>query len=186
MGRLSNYDDIIDVADGDFSGISLGEDDFMLKVHGDIGFMTKFTKAGKLPAGFESWRGSWRTQGLAIENYVITEKFRPNWKFVGLRHGQSTAWVILQHPYGFTIEINPSAFEDIVGSLTMVNGVIVTPCYFQAKSKNAELLVRKDETHEYLLSLVNAVSDDVDLVTRLREVIEDERPDKVYSVISST
>jgi len=182
MNELTKFDDIIEVAD--FENIVLGEDEFMLKIHGDLGFMAKKTKNNSVPTSFSGWRGSWRNTGKQIENYVITEKFRTGWRFVGLRHEQSTAWVILRHPFGFTIENNPSAFQDIVEELTMVNGLIVTPCYFFAKMKNAKIHVEKNDSHEYILSLVNAVYDDQQLIEQIRTMIEDNRPDKVYSVIS--
>ena len=181
MLNLENYDDVVEITDT--SNTTLQENEYLLKVHDDIGFMTKLTKKNEIPPSFTNWRQYWNHQNT-VKTYVIEEKFREGWKFYGLRHGQSTAWVMLQHPYGFVVEINPSAFEDIVGELTMVNGVIITPCYFQAKAKNAKLLVEKNNKQDYLYSLIRAVSDDTNLVERLKDVIEDERPDKVYSVIS--
>lgn len=181
---FSNYNDVVEVDDIG-SVDKLGEHEFLLKVHNDVGFMTKLTKKNELPTAFTNWRGSWWSgQSNPVKTYIITEAFRSGWRFVGLRHGTSTAWVILQHPYGFSVEINPSAFEDVVDQLTMVNGVIVTPCYYQAKSKNALLKVEKNNNIDYLYSLISAISNDVEVVEKLKNELEEEFPDKVYSVIS--
>jgi hypothetical protein len=124
--------------------------------------------------------------GPKLTTYLITEKFRRDWKFKGLRHGQSAAWVRLEHPYGFEIEINKSAFEAIANKITMVNGRMITPCYFKAKLKNAEMLVQEDDGQNFFYSLIKSITDDKELVGKLEEIITDERPDRVYKVLSGT
>lgn len=194
MFEPEKYNDIREVTDKDLEGIKkLGDDEYLLKVYeyttiaafGErkpVGFMTKLTKSGEIPASFESWQPYTRTP---LKMYIITEKYRRGWTFTGLRHGTSTAWVVLEHPYGFTIEINESAFAEIVNSITMVNGMMITPCYFEAKLKNAKLLVKKDNGQDFFYSLIHAISDDTDLLNKLKDIVEEERPDKVYNILTS-
>ncbi len=184
MIDITEVDDIREIDIDDIKKIKkLNDDEFLLKVHGDVGFMVRLNKNGSLPMSFENWRGNWRVSSK-IRTFIIEEKYRSGWKFRSLRHGTSTAWVILEHPYGFTIEINPTAFDEIAPIITMVNGVIITPCYYQAKLKNATLLVEKDNNRDLLYTLVNAIHDDAQVVNKIKNIIVDERPDRVFSMIS--
>ena len=186
MDDLTKFDDVVELSDNELETItSLGVDEYLLKVTDNgVGFMTKLTKEGTIPTVFRSWRQTWFASP-PMKTYKIVEKYRRDWKFICLRHGQSTAWVVLQHPYGFSVEINSKAFQQISSDITMVNGRMVTPCYFDAKLKNAKLLVKKDPGQEFFFSLIKAISDDEQLIEKLRDIIEDERPDKVYGVLSS-
>jgi len=194
MIDLEKYDDIREITEKELEGIKkLEEDEYLLKVYEynvpkgfkqsrPVGFMVKLTKKGDIPISFESWQPYSKT---SLKIYLITEKYRRGWKFCGMRHGKSTAWVVLEHPYGFTIEINEKAFASIIGNITMINGKMVTPCYFKAKLKNAELLVEKDNSQDFFYSVISSISDDKELFNKLKKIVEDERPDKVYQVLSS-
>lgn len=185
MIDLSKYDDVRIVKVEDVKNITLDEDEYLLKVAQDnAGFMVKKTKDGLMPSIFDSWRNNWYIQNTPMTIYIIKEKFRRDWKFRGLRHGQSTAWVVLQHPYGFEVEINSTAFEEISKDITMVNGRMITPCYFQAKLKNAKLIIKKDDGQDFFYTLLQAVSDDKRLIGKLQDIVTDERPDRFYEVIS--
>lgn len=186
MIDLTKFDDVREITKDDLKGIKkLPDNDYLLKVSSDgVGFMAKLTKSGEIPSSFDSWREYHWQKTAPLKLYMITEKFRRDWKFIGLRHGQSTAWVVLQHPYGFEVEINSTAFEEISSSITMVNGRMVTPCYFQAQLKNAKLLVEKDDGQDFFYTLIKAVSDDKKLIEKLQEIIEDARPDRLYEVLT--
>ena len=189
MLDLSKFDDVVELDDAALKSVRvLKDDEYLLKVADDdnVGFMVKLTKDGSIPNAFDSWRYNWYVVKNPVKTYIITEKFRRDWKFLGLRHGQSTAWVVLEHPYGFKVEINATAFEEIAHNVTMVNGRMVTPCYFQAKLKNAKLIVKKDDGQDFFYTLLQAVSDDKELITRLQDIITDERPDRVYGVIAKS
>lgn len=191
----SKYNDVREITKTELDGVKkLGEDEYLLKVYEhnlpsgfnpdeSVGFMAKLTKKGDIPVSFEQWRPYSNTP---LKMYIITEKYRRGWKFRALRHGTSTAWVVLEHPYGFTIEINETAFEKVIDKITMVNGKMVTPCYFKAKLKNAELLVEKDNSQDFFYSVLSSISDDKELFNKLKEIVEEERPDKVYKVITSS
>ncbi len=187
MIDLSVFSDVREINPDDVKNITLKDEEYLLKVaDDDVGFMVKKTKDGSMPSAFESWRENWyySPNKHKMKVYIIEEKFRRNWKFMGLRHGQSTAWVVLQHPYGFEVEINATAFEEIAQDITMVNGRMITPCFFKAQLKNAKLLVKKDDGQDFFYTLIKAVSDDKRLVEKLQDIITDERPDRFYEVIS--
>ena len=188
MIDLTKFDDVREITKDDLVGVKkLADNDYILKVaQDDVGFMVKLTKDGSIPSSFENWREYHWQKTSPMKMYIITEKFRRDWKFKGLRHGQSTAWVVLEHPYGFEVEINATAFEAIASEITMVNGRMVTPCYFQAQLKNAKLLVEKDNGQDFFYTLIKSVSDDKKLITKLQEIIEDERPDRLYEVLTGT
>lgn len=188
MIDVSKFDDVREITKADLVGVKkLGDDEYLLKVtDDDVGFMVKLTKDGSIPSAFDSWREYHWKSTKPTKMYIITEKFRRDWKFMGLRHGQSTAWVVLQHPYGFEVEINSTAFEAVINSITMVNGVMITPCYFQAQLKNAKLLVQKDNGQDFFYSLIKAVSDDSGLIDKLQDIIADERPDRLYNVLTQS
>lgn len=188
MFDVDKFNDVREIQISDLEGVKkLGENEFLLKVDNGVGFMTKLNKNGSIPSSFESWRsGYWNRNNRPLQLYIIEEKYRRDWKFVGLRHGQSTAWVVLEHPYGFRVEINATAFGEIASKITMVNGRMVTPCYFDAKLKNAKLLVEKDDGQDFFYSLIKSVTDDKELIGKLGSIIEDERPDRVYSVLTNS
>lgn len=181
------FDDVREIQKEDLDGVKkLDKNEYLLKVCNGVGFMVKLNKDGSIPKSFDTWElYNYRLKNKKNKLYIIEEKFRRDWKFKGLRHGQSTAWVILQHPYGFTVEINATAFEEIANKITMVNGRMVTPCYFESKIKNAKLLVEKDDSQDFFYTLIKSVSDDKELIKKLGTIIEDERPDKVYNVLTS-
>jgi len=183
MIDITNIDDIREVTETEMLGIKkLDTHEYMLQVSGKMGFMAKLNKNGSIPFSFDGWH---RGSSKITYYYIIEEKYRRDWKLKDLRHGTSTSWVRLEHPYGFELEINAVAFKEIASKITIVNGRFVTPCYFQAKMRNAKLLVEKDNSQDFFYSLIKAVSDDKDLINRLKDIIENERPDKVYSVLTS-
>jgi hypothetical protein len=185
MFDMNNFNDVREISVEDLDGVkALGENEYLLKVDDDYGFMATLTNKGELPEAFKSWRKSWNL-APPIQMYIIEEKYRRDWKFKGLRHGKSTAWVIIEHPYGFKLEINATSFGEIAEKITMVNGRMVTPCYFKAALKNAKLLVEKDDSQDFFYSLIKSVTDDTTLVNKLASIIEEERPDKLYSVLTT-
>lgn len=184
--NADNYDDVRVITESELNNLTkLEKDEYLLKVIGTTGFMAKLTAKKELPASFMGWR-SYGANKNPPTVYVITESFRRGWQFVKLRSGTSAAWVVLKHPYGFTIEINSEAFKDVADKITMVNGKMVTPCYYQAKFRNAKLLVEKDDNQDFFYSLIRAISDDKPLVKKLKSTIEEERPDKIYTVLTSS
>lgn len=132
---------------------ALKDGEFLLRVRkngndSDIGFMTRLTKKKEVPSSFPGWGHVYDTDSRSYVppvTYIIKEEYRKGWKFKGLRHGTSAAWVVMQHPFGFSVEINADAFSKIAGKITMVDGTIITPLYFQANPMNAELLVDESD-----------------------------------------
>lgn len=197
MFDAEKFDDIREITEEDLENLkTLGENEYLLKVRKDwdgkcTGFMVKLTKAKKIPASFDGWGVSYNYQAGTSHQpkiYIIDEKYRRNWKFKGLRHGKSTSWVKLEHPYGFEVEINANGFDKIVNDITMINGNMVTPCFFSAKLKNAELLVEKDDGKDFFYSMVNSVTDEdeiaQDLMGRFEDILKEEHPDKVFTFFS--
>lgn len=118
----------------------LMENQYLLKVDGEMGFMVKLNKDGSIPKAFKDW-GKYGSVNLAEEVYIINEEFRSGWTFKDLRTGMSTAWLQIKHPLGFILEINGKAFSKICSTISMSNGVITTPCRFNPSLKNATLEV---------------------------------------------
>jgi len=197
MFEPDKYDDVRVLTPEELKKISgLKETEFLLKVRPNhnadmTGFMSKLNKNGTIPHAFSDWGQYWSaTSGNQhSKTYLLEEKYRRNWKFRGLRHGQSTAWAVLLHPYGFTIEINANSFAKVIDEITMINGVLVTPCYFNARAKNAELLVEKDDGKDFFYSLVHSVTTEdtiaESLMTKFEEIMRAEHPDKVFTFFSN-
>ena len=117
------------------------ENQYLLKVDGQMGFMVKLNKDGTIPKAFKDW-GRYGSVNLAEQVYLIDEEFRSGWTFKELRTGMSTAWLQIKHPLGFILEINGKAFSKICSTISMYNGIITTPCRFIPALKNATLEVQ--------------------------------------------
>ena len=89
----------------------------------DVGFLTKLTKAGRLPSAFVSWGNYPPDPPLPI--YVVEETHRKGWKLLGWRFGQSQNWATLLHPDGYTVEIYLQQFLEIIKHKTLGNGEIM-------------------------------------------------------------
>ena len=118
--------------------VQLKNDEFLLKVSDSKGFMVKLNKNGSIPKSFLKWSSYEKNCPV----YIIKETFQTGWRFKGLRTGMSTAWLVLIHPLGFTLEINGKGFGKIASKISMDNGIITTPCRFLPSVKNAELEVQ--------------------------------------------
>jgi hypothetical protein len=80
-----------------YTGGPLADSQFLLKVRGDVGFMTKLNKDGSVPVAFKAWTND--------DPIVFTEIPREGWKIVGIRSGKSQTWARVLHPEGFILEI---------------------------------------------------------------------------------
>jgi len=60
----------------EYTGGTLAEDEFLLKVRGDTGFMTKLNQDGSIPVAFKKW-----TDDPAV---IFKEIPREGWKIVSL------------------------------------------------------------------------------------------------------
>jgi len=94
----------------------------------------------------------------------------------------SSAWVRLRHPYGFSVEINGPAFAKIANKITMVDGTIITPCYFNAKTKNAELLVQED-TNTLMYQIQQKISENPEMQEQFRDLMIENFPAITFDVL---
>ena len=135
-----NYKDLktVNIEDIENGNTSLIENQYLLKVDGQVGFMVKHNKDGTVPKSFKDW-GRYGSVNLSEQVYLINEEFRTGWIFKDLRTGMSTAWLQIKHPLGFILEINGKAFSKICSTISMNNGIITTPCRFTPALKNATL-----------------------------------------------
>ena len=138
-----NYKDLktVNIEDIENGNTSLIENQYLLKVDGQVGFMVKLNKDGTVPKSFKDW-GRYGSVNLSEQVYLINEEFRTGWIFKDLRTGMSTAWLQIKHPLGFILEINGKAFSKICSTISMNNGIITTPCRFIPALKNATLEVQ--------------------------------------------
>jgi hypothetical protein len=132
--KLEEKGFIFKVEKKDYENIKLEENEYLLKISGSTGFMSPLTQKKEIPKSFLSWRES-------EDIYIIKEEFRPNWEMHSVHSGMSTSWVVCKHPYGFYVEINPKAFNNLINKIEIIKGVIKTPLYFVPNIKNAELKV---------------------------------------------
>ena len=139
---IMNYKELgtVNIQDIEDSSIVLGENEYLLKVDGQMGFMVKLNKDGSIPKAFKDWC-RYGSANLSEQVYLIDEEFRSGWTFKDLRTGMSTAWLQIKHPLGFILEINGKAFSKICSTISMDNGIITTPCRFIPALKNATLEV---------------------------------------------
>ena len=135
-----NYKELgtVNIEDIENGNIILMENQYLLKVDGQMGFMVKLNKDGSIPKAFKDW-GRYGSANLSEQVYLIDEEFRSGWTFKDLRTGMSTAWLQIKHPLGFILEINGKAFSKICSTISMNNGIITTPCRFIPALKNATL-----------------------------------------------
>ena len=138
-----NYKELktVNIEDIENGNIILMENQYLLKVDSQMGFMVKLNKDGTIPKAFKDW-GRYGSTDLCKMVYLITEEFRSGWTFKELRTGMSTAWLQIKHPLGFILEINDKAFSKIWSTISMNNGIITTPCRFSPELKNATLEVQ--------------------------------------------
>lgn len=141
-----NYKELktVNIEDIENGNIILMENQYLLKVDCQIGFMVKLNKDGSIPKAFKDW-GRYGSVNRAEEVYLITEEFRSGCAFKDLRTGMSTAWLQIKHPLGFILEINGKAFSKICSNISMDNGIITTHCRFIPALKNATLEVQNDK-----------------------------------------
>lgn len=167
--------------------VQLQKDEFLLYVNGETGFMiSKINQNGQVPASFKGWGNHYNYQTKQYEDstlYILKEEYRSGWKFLGMRHGQSAAWIRLQHPFGFNVEINQRAFEDISQKITMVDGTIVTPCYFAGALKNAKLLVNENDTSTLMYQIQQKVSENPEFRDKFRDLMIENFPAITFEVM---
>jgi len=97
-------------------GDPLSDDEYLLKLNGRTGFLSKHTKPGAIPTSLSNWCST----DLPI--YVIEETFREGWKIRSSRHGKSQSWIVLLHPCDFTVEIKVSDMVSILKTAHMDRG----------------------------------------------------------------
>lgn len=96
----------------------LSPDEYLLKIHNNTGFLTKYNKNGTIPESFKTWHKD-------SEIKIHTEEFKKGWKFISYRIGVSQYWATLQHPNGFSVEIYLEDLMNIVDKYTIVKGEII-------------------------------------------------------------
>lgn len=113
----------------EYTGGTLAEDEFLLKVRGDTGFMTKLNQDGSIPVAFKKW-----TDDPAV---IFKEIPREGWKIVSVRAGKSQTWGRVVHPEGFILEIYAYStytrnrkdvgytMMDLINNFTVMKGEII-------------------------------------------------------------
>lgn len=104
----------------------LGIDEYVFKISGGVGFLTKLTLKGELPKNFVSWK----THNIFDKRdgiFLHTETFREGWKIIGSRIGKSQQWARVKMPEGFIIEIYLDDFLQKLASgyFNVKNGEII-------------------------------------------------------------
>jgi len=89
--------------------------------------ITRLNKNGTIPKKFLDFRryNNDLTYPANKEEVVIyKEDFFAGWKFKSFRYGSSRTWVIIQHPYGFDIEISDTNFAELMENIQIKNGIL--------------------------------------------------------------
>lgn len=105
-------------------GMLLNEDNYLLKVKGDKGFLSKLTIKEALPKPFLDWGFRWGETPNTENIYIITNEYLGGWIFEGFRIGKSQNWAKVRSPLGYILEIYLENFEEIIRGTTMLNGLI--------------------------------------------------------------
>lgn len=170
--------------------VILQQDEFLLycEPHQDsTGFMiSRINQNGEIPKSFKDWGQRYNYNTKQYEKgtmYILKEEYRSGWKFLGMRHGKSAAWVRLKHPFGFHVEINQKAFESISQKITMVDGTIVTPCYFAGAMKNAALLVNENDNSTLMYQIQQKVSENPEFREKFRDLMIENFPAITFEVL---
>lgn len=121
------------------NGDILAENEYLLRRSGGVGFLSKLNKDGSVNKNFLKWKagstwvpdkfhrhgGSYKPPTQDNLNILIhVEDFASGWKFVGFRGGESQDWAILKHPEGFLLEVHIKTLVDMIGGITIKNGVL--------------------------------------------------------------
>lgn len=116
------------------TGDSLGDNEYLLRVEDDIGYLSKLNKDGSVSKNFIKWRnyGVWNsktskteiTKESELDIMIHRESFSSGWKFVSFRGGESQDWAVLKHPLGFEVEVYIHTFIDMIQDHTIINGVL--------------------------------------------------------------
>jgi len=97
----------------------LKEDEYLLKINHDFGFLTKLNKDDSIPKAFTGWGNS------TDDVYIFTESFNSGWKIKSYRTGKSQNWVVLTHPAGFNLEIYMKSFFSLIKNNDIINGELI-------------------------------------------------------------
>lgn len=109
------------------AGQELAEDEYLLKVYQNKGFLCKFTKKGIPPKPFSDWGNYSYSQPNPeppLTTYIYKNEYLTGWKFNHFRIGESQNWVGIKHPKGFTLEIYLDNFTRIIERYYIKCGVI--------------------------------------------------------------
>ena len=108
----------------------LAEDEwFFNKDSLNIGCMMKFNKDGSLPKTVKNWS----YEGAPI--YLMEEYYRDGWSIGKIVTKTSSTWLMLKHPLGFLVEVNPYGLGTILDNANIENGIIMTKCMYDVKNK---------------------------------------------------
>jgi len=135
----------------------LKENEMLVKIANsknyNFGFMTSLNKNGTIPKKFLDW-------GTNKPIQVIKNDYLPFWKIVDYRNGQSTSWLVVEHPkLKFRIEIRTTDI-DFYNKIIIYKGFIINECKYDSRR---HILVPKE---------------DDDLSKNIQKLILDEYPEK--------
>jgi hypothetical protein len=124
--------------------IKLEKDEFLLKIRGiedngtPTGFFVQLNKNGTVPKAFKDWGsyGSNYDNILNLDTFLVKAEFCSGWKLKDVSHGMSTTWIIVEHPFGFELEVAGRNLTKLLMNLTIVKGVIQEECMFEPSNKN--------------------------------------------------
>lgn len=127
-------------------GDILGENEYLLRVEDETGYLAKLNKDGSVPKNFLKWRVPYVRHGSKIPELkdldimIHRESFGKGWKFVDFRGGESQDWARLLHPLGFEVEVYIHTFIDMIQDHTIINGVLQG----QFKWSYSKLICKRD------------------------------------------
>lgn len=121
---MADFDQLVKYEEG----YKLAENEYLLKVRGETGFMTKFNKNGSMPVAFDTWeQNKWNpnVKNPKLPIYIVGEIPREGWKIVNWRFGMSQNWATMMHPLGYTVEIYLQDLLEIINNSTVINGELM-------------------------------------------------------------
>lgn len=112
-------------------GYQLKENEYLLKICENGGFLTKFNKDGSIPKAFKDWGNipeRWRVKNktyVDLQIFIFEENFNEGWRIDSWRFGESQNWAKVLHPSGFLIEIYLQQLLEIIMTNTIIDGLII-------------------------------------------------------------
>jgi hypothetical protein len=107
------------------------DNEYLLKLSGGKGFLTKLNKTNNLPPkNFLTWgvkRKHIAGDYVVVEDptiEIVEQNLCKGWKIGDYRRGESADWTVVIHPQGYSLEIKTKDFMELIPKVDIQKGII--------------------------------------------------------------